>query len=633
MKFICSLFLCVLSLFATAQQNIRSANRGAQRHYDDANQLLTYNQYEKAIEELKIAVSIDKQFLAAYQQLGDIYRRLQQYPLAKSNYLRVLEINPDFHPGTYFGLAESELYSAEYEEALAHFRKYASFSNLPESSKKITSKYIADCEFSLEAIKKPISFKPQNLKEGINTAADEYLPVVTADEETIIFTRRANNNEDFYQSQKTNAAWSLSKGLGPNINTTTFNEGAQCISPDGMYLFFTGCNRPDGLGRCDIYVCKREGGEWSKPFNLGPPINTSGWESQPSISADGRTLYFVSARAGGIGGNDIWKTTLLGNGEWTSPVNLGPNINTPYDEHSPFIHHDGKTLYFASNGWPGFGKNDLFISRRDESGKWLSPLNLGYPLNNAGEQSGLTISSDGHTAYFASNIQGGLGNMDIYSFELPKALRPGLVTYVKGKVFDAHTKELLEATVKISELKQDSLIFDDLSDITNGQFLATMPAGNKYALSVEKSGYLFYSENFSLLQMTANKPYLLDIPLQKIEAGRMVVLNNIFFDTNKATILEESKTELNHLIRFLNNNPTLSIEISGHTDNTGDDKANQLLSENRAKAVQSYLISNKIPASRLSYKGLGKNAPIADNTTSEGRQKNRRTEFRIIKLD
>ena len=631
MKFLCSLFLCVLSLFANAQ--LRSANRGAQRHYDDANELLTYNQYEKAIEELKVAVSIDKQFLAAYQQLGDIYRKLQQYPLAKSNYLRVLEINPDFHPGTYFGLAESEMYSAEYVEALGHFRKYASTPNLPESSKKLTAKYIIDCEFSIEAIKKPISFKPENLKEGINTVADEYLPVVTADEETIIFTRRANNNEDFYQSKKVNAAWSVSKSLGPNINTTTFNEGAQCISPDGMYLFFTGCNRPDGLGRCDIYVCKLEGGQWSKPFNLGPPINTSGWESQPSISADGRTLYFVSARAGGVGGNDIWKTTLLGNGEWASPVNLGPNINTPYDEHSPFIHHDGKTLYFASNGWPGFGKNDLFISRKDESGKWLSPQNLGFPLNNSGEQSGLTISSNGRTAYFASNIEGGKGNMDIYSFELPQALRPSLVTYVKGKVFDAQTKEVLEATIKISELQQDSLIFDDLSDITNGQFLATMPAGNKYALSVEKNGYLFHSENFSLQQMTANKPYLLDIPLHKIEPGKMVVLNNIFFDTNKATILEESKTELNHLIRFLNSNPKLSIEISGHTDNTGDDKANQLLSENRAKAVFNYLITNKIPAARLSYKGLGKTAPIADNSTPEGRKKNRRTEFRIIKVD
>lgn len=630
--FLVWIFCCFYTL-AYCQKDFKSANKQAQKQYEQAREALGYNLYDKALQELKDATRIDPAFAAAYQQAGDINRVLKRYQEAVLNYNKVLQIDPDFHPLTFLGLGESEVNTGDYVSALTHLKKYIAYPGVSEGSKKQAARLIANCEYSIEAIKKPVPFNPVNLGPSINTASEEYLPTVTADEETIIFTRRTADNEDFYSSSRQEKTWKKSVYLSTNINASNTNEGAQCISPDGMYLFFTGCNRPDGKGRCDIYVCKREGKDWSKPFNLGSPINGAGLDRQPTISANGRTIYFVSSRAGGLGGDDIWKSELLEGGNWSDPTNLGPNINTPYNDCSPFIHPDNRTLYFASDGWPGMGKNDLFISKNDGSGNWSTPQNLGYPINTSGDQSGLTVSNDGRTAYFASEMTGGFGGMDIYSFDLPPALRPGLVTYVKGKVFDARTKEPLDANVRITALKTESIAFEDISDYATGEFLATMPAeGKSYGLSVDRPGYLFHSENFSLERPeTANTPFRLLIPLHKIEVGGMVVLKNIFFETNKFELLPESKTELQQLISFLNENPNVTIEIGGHTDDVGDEKLNQTLSESRAKTVYSFLIKNKIPESRLTYKGFGKSNPVATNTTEEGRQQNRRTEFKIVR--
>lgn len=624
------LFLLIFLCYANSSftQNIGSKHKGAQKAYDEAGKLISYKFYNKAIDQLKQAVSLDNKFTAAYQQLGDIYRKTKNYWESKTYYQKVLNLEPEFHSLTYFGLAESELNTGEYENALKHLKKYSTYPNLSDANKKLASKLIADAEFSISALKSPVSFKSENLGESINTRAMEYLPAVTADEETLIYTRMSNKNEDFFKSIKNNGRWSKSEFLSSAINTRD-NEGAQCISPDGMYLFFTGCNRPDGMGSCDIYISRREGKEWSKPFNIGAPVNSRGWESQPSLSADGRTLYFVSTRSGGIGGYDIWKSELKAEGEWSVPVNLGPIINSPYDEQSPFIHPDDQTLYFSSNGWPGLGNKDIFMSRKNENGTWQTPVNLGYPINTFGEESSLIISSNGRTAFSAADRKGGYGGLDIYSFELPEKLRPKMVTYVKGLVFDKESNEPLDGKIQIINLANGKPVYDDLADYETGEFLATMTIGNMYALNVSKEGYLFYSENFSLKSVKTNTPYLIKAPLQKIAAGKMVALKNIFFETNKFDLLPESKTELRQLISFLQQNPKVTIEISGHTDNIGDDLLNTVLSENRARVVYNYLISNKIISSRLTYKGYGKGQPVADNNSEEGRQTNRRTEFKI----
>jgi outer membrane protein OmpA-like peptidoglycan-associated protein len=445
----------------------------------------------------------------------------------------------------------------------------------------------------------------------------------------LIFTRKINNNEDFYKSFKQDNKWQKATYLSNNINTVGYNEGAQSISQDGRYLFFTGCNRPDGRGRCDIYIAQKRGDGWGKPVGINPPVNTSNWESQPSISADGRTLYFVSNKPGGFGGYDIWKT-VLGDKGWTEPENLGPNINTPYDEQSPFIHPDDSTLYFCSNGWPGMGNKDLFISRLDIKEKWQKPENLGYPINSSGDENGLTLTANGDYAFFSSNNLQGLGGFDIYTFEMPANVRPKMVTYVKGNVNDADTQQPLEADVEIIDLERNKIVYQDYSSPERGEFLVTLTSGKNYGLNISKNGYLFYSENFSLAGREPKKAFNIHVPLAPIGIGKKVVLKNIFFDTNKFDLKAESKSELQKLIQFMNLNPTIKVEISGHTDNMGNDQLNQTLSQNRAKAVYNYLVAAKINAARLVYKGYGKTQPIADNTTDEGRQLNRRTEFKII---
>ena len=620
------LFLCA---GAFCQQRYSTNDKNAIKFFALANQSLDENMFDDAIAQLQKAIESDDKFVEAHFLLGDIYRKARQHNTAVEQYLKVITINPEYNRGVYLKVGEEEISLAKYDPALQHLQKYLSYPDITAPNNFFATKLVNDCKFSINAMAHPVPFKPINLGPEINTADNEYQAITTADEATLIFTRQINNNEDFYKSDKVNNKWQTATYLSNRINTPQFNEGAQSISQDGKILFFTGCNRPDGLGRCDIYISQKKGDDWSKPFDLAPPINTSGWESQPSISANGRTLYFVSNRKGGYGGYDIWKSNLTEKG-WTEPENLGPNINTSFNEQSPFIHADDSTLYFCSNGWPGLGGQDLFMSKMGKDGKWQKPENLGYPINTNGDESGLTLTANGTYAFFASNHLEGYGGFDIYTFELPENLRPHIVTYVKGTVSDAKTKQPLESAVEIIDLEKKTPVYQDYSDATGGDFLATITSGKNYGLNISKSGYLFYSANFSLVGHEAKNPFNITVLLEPIEVGNKVVLNNIFFDTNKFDLKAESVTELQQLVQFLTVNPTLHIEVSGHTDNVGNDEANQALSENRAKSVYQYLISSKIPATRLVYKGYGKTQPIAPNTTEEGRRKNRRTEFKII---
>jgi outer membrane protein OmpA-like peptidoglycan-associated protein/tetratricopeptide (TPR) repeat protein len=629
MKILLFLVLVCAALALNAQDRQYSTNnKEALQFYNLARQNLDYQLYTEASEQLTKAVEADPNFIEAQNQLADVLRITKKYRASSEHYLKVISINPEFNRAIYYNLAQAELSLAEYAAAQVHLKKYLQYPNIDPGRKLFAALLIKDCIFAIEAVKSPVAFKPVNMGPEINTTDDEYLPVLTADENLLIFTRKINQNEDFYKSARQNGKWTRSVYLSKQINTPEFNEGAQSVTQDGKYLFFTGCDRPGGYGQCDIYVSQKMDDDWEKPVNLGPPVNTRSWESQPSISADGNTLYFVSNRKGGYGGYDIWKSTLTKTG-WSEPENLGPNVNTPYDEQSPFIHPDDNTLYFASNGWPGMGNLDLFVSRRDNSGKWQKPVNLGYPINTSGDDTGLSINAAGTQAFFSSNNIKGYGGYDIYSFEMPAASRPLPVTYVAGTVKDAQSKQPLEASVAITELATNKPVYNGSSTADAGYFLATLTENKNYGLQISKTGYLFHSENFMPHGHGTAKPFQLDVLLQPISVGNKVVLNNIFFDTNKTTIKDESKSELQKLIDFLNQNPTIKIEISGHTDNVGQVVFNQTLSENRARAVYQYLTAAQIAPSRLSYKGYGKTQPIAPNTTEEGRMQNRRTEFKV----
>lgn len=625
----CLIFLLIsFSLFSFGQG---SSNRKAQNLFEKANLLIQKEDYVGASAALAEATSVDPNFQDAFILLGDANRLQKKYSLARQAYKKATDINSNVKPLVKYYLAETEFASGEYLLAKQHFQDFLTADRSSDRANR-AKKYLLDCDFASEAIKKTVKYTPQNLGSGVNTTDAEYFPALTADGETLIFTRQINENEDFWMSHFKDNTWTTAVPLSTKINTIRYNEGAQTISPDGKYLFFTGCNRPDGMGRCDIYVSHREGNDWGEPYNVGAPVNSEFWESQPTISPDGRTLYFISNRPGGSGGYDIWKSTITEDAKWGPAINLGPEINTAYDENTPFLHADGKTLYFASNGWPGFGNKDIYYSRMDESGKWQKPVNIGYPINSFEDESGLIVSADGNLGFFSSNLNGGLGKQDIYSFGIPADVKPLKVTYVKGTVRDRETKKTIESNVQVVDLKTNKTVFDDYTDAETGEFLAVMPVGGNYLFNVNAEGYLFYSENFEPKTGDINRPYQIEVAMDKIKSGANVTLKNIFFDTNKYNLLPASIRELELLISFLNENEKVAIEIQGHTDNVGDNKLNEKLSFNRANAVYEYLIRHEIPANRLTFKGFGASKPMADNKTELGRKNNRRTSFVITKI-
>ncbi|KLT66871.1 OmpA family protein [Pedobacter sp. BMA] len=628
MKYWCLLSLTFLSIFTNAQN---SSNKKALNFFERANPFIQKQDYASAEQVLKNAIEADPHFQDAYALLAGVYKAQRKYSDAKQAFQKVLALSKNVSPEILFGTAEMEFATQEYAKARQHFTEFLNLDASSDRAKKAT-KYLMDCDFSVLAIKKPFKYTPTNLGSGVNTTDAEYFPALTADGETLVFTRQVNGNEDFWTSQFKNNSWTMATRLSPKINTARYNEGAQTISPDGKYLFFTGCNRPDGLGRCDIYVSHREGNDWGEPYNVGKPVNSEYWESQPAISPDGRTLYFISNRPGGSGGYDIWKSTITDDAKWGPAINLGTDINTSYDENTPFLHADGKTLYFSSDGWPGFGNKDIYFSRMDDSGKFTTPVNLGFPLNSFDDESGLIVSADGNLGMFSSNLKDGFGAQDIYSFGIPEAAKPSKVSYVKGIVRDKDSKKTIESNVQVVDLKTNKTVFDDYTDPETGEFLAVMPIGSDYLFNVNAEGYLFYSENFELKAGDINKPYQIEVYIEKIKPGGNVTLRNIFFDTNKYNLLPASIRELNLLIDFLNQNTTVNIEIQGHTDNIGDAKLNEKLSLNRANAVYDYLLKNGIDLRRLTFKGFGANKPVADNKTEIGRKNNRRTSFVITKI-
>ena len=412
---------------------------------------------------------------------------------------------------------------------------------------------------------------------------------------------------------------------------TGYNEGAQCLSPDGKYLLYTMCDADFGMGSCDLYWVKRIGERWSRPRNFGAPVNTQAWESQPTMAADGMTVYFASNRSGGFGGMDIWKTTMTAEGEFSIPENLGSAVNTPGDDAAPFIHSDGRTLYFASNGRTGMGGYDLYYTTLQADGTWSEPQNMGYPINSPADEINIFINAAGTMAYISSDKDGGYGGLDLYSFLLDDGLRPSPVTYIKGRVRDAFTGDPLSARIEMIDLGTKQLLTATTSDPQTGGYLACIHTGGNVLLNVSHPDYPFYSENFQVEKSyTELSPYLKDIDLQPTDVGTVVTLRNVFFDFDKADLKPESYVELDKLAAYLRTN-SIRIEIGGHTDDQGTDDYHDRLSENRAKSVYDYLVAQGIPAARLQYKGYGKRVPVVGNDTEEGRAANRRTEFKIIR--
>jgi outer membrane protein OmpA-like peptidoglycan-associated protein len=632
------ILLILFSVRTFSQQPYKTESKKAIKYYEEG--LANYNlqHYAFAEQYLKDAINTDIKFQNAYLVLAEVYWDMGKYSQAIEYYDKGLKIDSSFYPKGYLNKGKLENKTGLYDDALVSFKTYLSLEPNNTKYSSQAKQGIKQAKFAKDAVAHPVDFNPINLGPNVNTNHDEYWPSLSADGLTLVITRTVpfynistgnQIQEDFFFSRNENGVWKLMKNAGAPLNTPD-NEGAQSISANGKLMVYTVCNRKGVIGRCDIYYSVKTGDEWSFPRNMGAPINTSAKETQPSLSADGRTIYFASDRPGGKGGLDIWVSHLDEDSTWQTPVNLGDSINTTGDEMSPFIHQDNNTLYFSSNSHTGMGGFDLFIARRDENGNFTSVKNLGYPINTPGDEVGLIVNARGDIAYYSSDFQKENGK-DIYQFVLYPEARPSEVSYLKGQVFDEKSRERLKAKFELFNLKDGSLVSRSESDERTGEFLVCLTANTNYMLNVERQGYLFYSDNFSLQGIFhLDEPFLKDVPLTRIEAGGTIILKNIFYETDSYSLKSESQYELNKIVKFLEANPDLKIEISGHTDNMGTEFYNQILSENRAKKVVQYLTSMGIQTARLSYKGYGYSDPIDTNDTPEGRAHNRRTVLKII---
>ncbi|HMI60618.1 MAG TPA: OmpA family protein [Puia sp.] len=632
------LFLLVLLSIITvsqiqAQYNPDKVIKKAAQSYSKALELAQNDDFKGGIEALKQAVHLDPGFADAWLSMAGMYGELKNYQGAIDSYEKARAIDSNYFKDYNLPYSINLAGKGDFLTALQAVNTFLTVTNLNETSRK-AGEYRQRCyrfalDYSAAHSQTGYKFEPLNMGDSINTAVSEYYPTLTIDGSTLIYTRRVNNfNEDFYESDRLNNGWTKARSLPGNINTNQ-NEGAQNISQDGQWLIFTGCNFPEGHGSCDLYISYLTPEGWSTPENMGDSINTDAWESAPSLSPDKRDLYFSSRQPDGYGGSDIYVSHRLLNGHWSAAENLGPTINTTGDEGTPFIHADNQSLYFTSNGHPGYGGDDLFVVRKGPKGTWSKPENLGYPINTIENEGSLVIAANGKTAYYASDRADSRGGLDLYSFELREDIRPAQTLWVKGKVFDRQTHKGLPSSVVLTDLSTQQIISNLQTDET-GNYLITLPKGKDYAFNVKRKGYLFFSDNFSLSREQGDTAFNIDIPLQPIETNAAIVLKNIFFDPNKYELKPESQTELDQVVQLLKDNPTLHIQINGHTDNSGKTTDNKTLSENRARAVTAYLVTKGIAQTRLAFKGFGDTIPVADNATQEGRAQNRRTELKVI---
>ncbi|MEM7654704.1 MAG: OmpA family protein [Bacteroidota bacterium] len=641
------LFLALsASLFAGslfAQPKLKPADYGikskkALKLYEEGMTFARYRDRNRAIQSYQAALNIEPDFAHAHNQLGIVAHATRRYDKAEFHLSRAYELMPEAFTSLTFYLGQTYFALGQYSEATDLLEQFVKAGKGRRYDRGKAAFDLRHARYSMDAIKDSLDFQPQNLGPTINTQFDEYLPFLTADDSYLLFTSRRpesvggynsqlmDYSEDFFVSTYEEEAWTKVKNLGNPINTPD-NEGAAAITQDGRTIFFTACNRPSGLGGCDIYMSVREGNKWSEPVNLGPSVNSKDWDSQPCLSGDGKTLYFTSNRPGGVGNRDIWYSRLE-DGRWSPAQNLGEPINTAGDETAPFLHADDVSLYFASTFHEGFGGKDIFVAYLEETG-WTSPKNLGYPLNTKADESHLFVNSQGRIGFINSDREGGYGGSDLYQFELDARIRPKIATFLRGLVRDSITQEPLAAKLNLIDVEKKDTVRQAITDV-DGSFLMSLPLDRAYAAFVEAEGYLFTTTHFYLKELEETPYFDVVVEMKPLKKDVQVVLSNIFFETNSADLQATSDAELQFLVNFLEKNPSIRIEIQGHTDDIGGEEYNLNLSQKRAESVKNHLIEAGIGETRIEAKGYGETRPVAGNITDEDRAQNRRTEFKIL---
>ena len=626
-------FLMFLFLFLSAQlhaQEVYSVdNPRVQKWYEYARQLIKEREFDEGISLYQKCLVKEPTFVEAHWALASIFKNFGD--LESSFY----HLDQYYLGADKFGistqkliiLAEQYFKQGFYVKAKACMDQFQLY-QLPADQDD--SLLIASIAYAYKNQKTKAGVMPKSLSSSVNRYPTQYFPTITIDNNTLIFTKRAgpsgSYDEDLVVSYREADVWSPATLLSKNIHSE-FNEGAASISADGRTLIFTMCDKGQTFGNCDLFISRKYGEVWSKPENLGNVVNSKNWDSQPSLGADGNTLYFSSDRPAGMGKRDIWYTQRVDN-TWTQPKNMGTIINTVKDDVTPFIHTNSENLIFASNGRVGFGGYDLFMSVQKE-GKWQPPRNLGNAVNNNLDQLSFIISADGSMAYFSQDFKKSNGKLKTKIVQLPIAndsLIKNSSSYIFGRVRDAISQEFLKAKIELFDIFTNELKYTTYSDSISGEYFFALNEGLSYGVYAGAKGYFFEDFRFDIKNSRSGQPDTLDIILSPLEVGASMILENIYFDLASYELTQNSQSELDIVAGFLVENQ-VNIQIEGHTDQTGNPQYNQVLSEQRAKAVYDFLIESGIPSEQLTFKGLGATRPVElDPALSD---QNRRIEFRI----
>jgi outer membrane protein OmpA-like peptidoglycan-associated protein/tetratricopeptide (TPR) repeat protein len=694
MKKLFTIGFLFLGIFAFAQQKDtpfekdffkekKDELRAAKKALEEGDILYEAYKFSEALEYYDVAYRFNPNWSVLNYRMGICVLQSNYKFKALDYFLKAYELNPNVAPDINLQIGISYHLKADWDNAIKYYQNYKKVVDpkKPGAMEEIDKK-IQECKTGKELMKKPERVWVDNLGKTINTEFPEYGPFISADESVIIFTGRRSDTEgggkdpgddkyfeDVYISRKNDKGeWEKAVNIGKLINNENNHDAPAGLSPDGKKLFVFYGNKGNG----DIYVSEFKEGAYLKPEKLSNNVSTKDYyESSATVSFDGKELFFASDRPGGLGGEDIYTSRWdEKKKEWGPAVNLGTTINTKYRETGIFLHPDGETMYFSSQGHTTMGGFDIFVSKRGEDGKWGEPKNIGWPINSPDDDVFFAVSGSGRYGYYSSYRSDGFGEKDLYRITFLGAAKNPLTSsednllaslaqpvraitiepkvevstvslaILKGVIRDAKTKVPLEAKIEIYDNEKNELVTTVMSDSKTGGYLVSLPGGKNYGIAVKADGYLFHSENVDIPKASGYREYEKNIDLKKVEVGETIVLRNIFFDYDKATLRDESRNELERLVKLMKDNPTLRIEISGHTDSQGDAAYNQKLSENRAKAVVEYLVKAGIDAGRLEFKGYGEaklqvtDAEVSQMKTKtekeEAHQQNRRTEFKIL---